>query len=89
MKVTFTKIIYEDYEVDVPFEEYENRFDESKEEMVLEYMHNAIKVHEKIELDDIELGKLDDEDAKYQEDQYKQWQYEAMLEELDYRESVL
>ena len=89
MKVKFTKIIYEDYEVDVPFEEYENRFYESKEEMVLEYIHEAIKVHEAIELDDIELGRLDHEDKEYQEAQYEQWKYEAMVEELDYRESVL
>ena len=89
MKITFTKCIYEDYEVDVPFEEYQDRFNDSKEEAVLEYMHDAIKVREEVELDDIELGKLDDKDEEYQKKQFRQWEHEATLEECEYLGDIL
>ena len=89
MRITFTKCIYEDYEVDVPFEEYQNRFNDSKEETVLEYMHDARKVREEVELDDIELGELDDEDEEYQKEQFRQWEYEAALEECEYLGDIL
>lgn len=89
MKIRFTKCIYEDYEVDVPFEEYQNRFNDSKEDAVLEYMHDAIKVGEEVELDDIELGKLDEEDEEFQTEQFKQWEHEAILEEYEYLGDIL
>jgi len=89
MKITFTKCIYQDYEVDVPFEEYQNKFNDSKEEAVLEYMQDAIKVREEVELDDIELGELDDEDEEFQKEQFKQWELEATLEEYEYLGGVL
>ena len=73
MKITFTKCIYQDCEVDVPLEEYEQRFNDSKEETVLEYMHDARKVREEVELDDIELGELDDEDEDYLKEQDMLW----------------
>ena len=65
MKITFTKCIYEDYEVDVPYEEFVERFVDSKYEAVLEYMHKASKIGEEVEIDCLELGKLDDEDEAY------------------------
>ena len=89
MKITFTKCIYEDYEVDVPYEEYQERFNDSREEAVLEYMFKANKIREEVELEDIELGKLDNEDEEYLQEIYDQQDYEDRLQNREYLESLI
>lgn len=58
MRVTFTKCIYEDYEVDIPYKEFVEDSSESEHEAVLQYMFNANKINEEVEIDNIEIGKL-------------------------------
>ena len=89
MKVTFTKCIYEDYEVDIPLREYQERFNDCKEEAVLEYMHDACKVGEEVGIDDIDLGKLDNEDEDYLQELYDQQDYEDRLQNSGYLESLI
>lgn len=84
MKITFTKCIYEDYEVDVPYEEYIDRFDESKHEITLEYLHKATKVGEEIEIDCIEIGKLDFADEEYQRRMDQAYQRDAAILNSEY-----
>lgn len=84
MKITFTKVIYEDYEVEVPLEEYQERFNDSKEEAVLEYMYKATKIGESVELEDMEAGSLDDEDEDYQREQDRLWEIEERDQNSDY-----
>lgn len=89
MKITFTKCIYEDYEVDIPLEEYQNRFNDCKQEAVLEYMFKANKIREEVDIDNIDLGKLDDEDENYLQREYDQWNYEDSLQDSEYLESLI
>lgn len=84
MKITFTKCIYEDYEVNVPLKEYQERFNDSKEEAILEYMFKATKVREDVELEDMEVGSLDDEDEEYQEEQDRLWEIDERNQNSDY-----
>lgn len=84
MKITFTKVIYEDYEVDVPLKEYQERFNDSKEEAILEYMYKATKIGESVELEDMEAGSLDDEDEEYQKEQDRLWEIEERDQNSDY-----
>lgn len=84
MKITFTKVIYEDYEVDVPLEEYQERFNDSKEEAVLEYMFRATKIGEDVTLEDMEVGSLDDEDEEYQREQDRLWEIDERDQNSDY-----
>lgn len=84
MKITFTKVIYEDYDVDVPLKEYQERFNDSKEEAIMEYMNKAIKTNEFIELEDMEAGSLDDEDEEYQREQDRLWEIDERDQNSDY-----
>lgn len=84
MKITFTKVVYEDYEVDVPLEEYQERFNDSKEEAILEYMFKATKVGESVELEDMEAGSLDYEDEEYQREQDRLWEIDERDQNSDY-----
>lgn len=84
MKITFTKCIYQDYEVDVPLKEFQESFNDSKEEAILEYMFKATKVGEEVELDDMEVGSLDDEDEEYQKEQDRLWEIEERDQNSDY-----
>lgn len=84
MKITFTKCIYQDYEVDVPLKEYQERFNDNKEEAILEYMHKAIKTREFIELEDMKAGSLDDEDEEYQKEQDRLWEIDERDQNSDY-----
>lgn len=89
MRVTFTKCIYEDYEVDIPLREYQERFNDCKEEAVLEYMFKASKIGENVDIDDIDLGKLDDEDENYLQELYDQQDCEDRLQDREYLESLI
>ncbi|WP_296142378.1 hypothetical protein [uncultured Anaerococcus sp.] len=84
MKITFTKCIYQDYEVDVPLKEYQERFNDSKEEAILEYMFKATKINEDVELDDMKVGSLDDEDEDYLIEQDMLWEIEERDQNYDY-----
>lgn len=84
MKITFTKCIYQDYEVDVPLKEYQERFNDSKEESILEYMFKATKIREDVELEDMEIGSLDAEDEDYQREQDRLWEIDEINQNSDY-----
>ncbi|MBM0046815.1 hypothetical protein JNO63_06890 [Anaerococcus sp. mt242] len=84
MRITFTKCIYQDCEVDVPLKEFQERFNDSKEEAILEYMFKAKKIHEYVELDDMKVGSLDDEDEEYQKEQDRLWEIDERNQNSDY-----
>lgn len=84
MKITFTKCIYEDYEVDLPLKEFQERFNDSKEEAILEYMFKATKIRENVELEDMDVGTLDDEDEDYLREQDMLWDIEERYQNYDY-----
>lgn len=89
MKITFTKCIYEDYEVDVPLKEFQERFNDSKEEAILEYMFKATKVREDVELDDMKVGSLDDEDEEYEKEQDRLWEIDERNQDFDFLEGLI
>jgi|GEM_PF-2406977 hypothetical protein len=68
MKITFTKIIYEDYEVDIPKQAMDEVFFDDYEQAIVEFMGRAEKVGEDIDIDDIKVGKLDSWDEQYLEE---------------------
>lgn len=89
MRVTFTKCIYKDYEVDIPYKEFVEDFSESEHEAVLQYMFKANKINEEVEIDNIEIGKLDDEDQEYCDMLYNQDVEDDRLLNLQYEEGLL
>ncbi|MBM0046675.1 hypothetical protein JNO63_06180 [Anaerococcus sp. mt242] len=89
MKITFTKCIYQDYEVDVSLQEFQERFNDSKEEAILEYMFKATKVREDVELEDMEIGSLDYEDEEYQKEQDRLWAIDERDQNSDYLGSLI
>lgn len=89
MKITFTKCIYQDYEVEVPLKEYQERFNDSKEEAILEYMFKATKIREDVELDDMQVGSLDDEDEYYQKEQDRIWEIDERNQDFAFLEDLI
>lgn len=88
MKVKFTKCVYEDYEVDIPKRVMDECLIGAYEDTVVEYMAKAVKVNEDVEIDNIELGALDDEDEAYEEDVSRQWEDENRLATSEYYEEA-
>lgn len=89
MKITFTKIIYEDYEVDIPKQAMDEVFFDDYEQAIVEFMGKAEKVGEDIDIDDIEVGKLDIRDEKYLEDLDRQANDDYNLLNSQYEDGLL
>lgn len=89
MKITFTKIIYEDYEVDIPKQAMDEVFFDDYEQAIVEFMGRAEKVGEDIDIDDIKVGKLDIRDEKYLEDLDRQANDDYNLLNSQYKDGLL
>ena len=89
MKITFTKIIYEDYEVDIPKQAMDEVFFDDYEQAIVEFMGKAEKVGEDIDIDDIKVGKLDIRDEKYLEDLDRQANDDYNLLNSQYKDGLL
>lgn len=89
MRVTFTKCIYEDYEVDIPKQAMDEVFFDDYEQAIVEFMGKAEKVGENIDIDDIKVGKLDSRDEKYLEDIDRQAEEDERLISYQYKEGLL
>ena len=89
MKVTFTKCIYEDYEVDIPKQAMDEVFFDDYEQAIVEFMDKAEKVGEDVDIDDIEVGKLDHWDEQYLEDIDRQASEDERLLNSQYEEGLL
>lgn len=89
MRVTFTKCIYEDYEVDIPKQAMDEVFFDDYEQAITEFMDKAEKVGEDVDLDDIEVGKLDHWDERYLEDLDRQAREDEDLLNSQYEEGLL
>lgn len=89
MKITFTKIIYEDYEVDIPKQAMDEVFFDDYEQAIVEFMGRAEKVGEDIDIDDIKVGKLDSWDEQYLEDLDRQAEEDERLISYQYKEGLL
>lgn len=62
MKITFTKIIEETHEVDIPLQVIEEEFNGYTEDALEEYIQKSEKIDENVEIDDIENGKMNYQD---------------------------
>lgn len=89
MKITFTKIIYEDYEVDIPKQAMDEVFFDDYEQAIVEFMGRAEKVGEDIDIDDIKVGKLDSWDEQYLEELDRQANDDEDLLNSQYEDSLL
>lgn len=65
MKVTFTKVVYEDYEVDIPKQAMDEVYFDDFEQAVKEFKGSATKIGSEEVIEDVEAGKLDSRDEKY------------------------
>lgn len=89
MKITFTKCIYEDYEVDIPKQAMDEVFFDDYEQAIIEFMGKAEKIGEDTDIDDIEVGKLDSRDEKYLEDLDRQASEDEDLLNSQYEDGLL
>ena len=89
MRVTFTKCIYEDYEVDIPKQAMDEVFFDDYEQAIIEFMGKAEKIGEDIDIDDIKVGKLDSWDEQYLEDLDRQASEDEYLLNSQYEEGLL
>mgnify|MGYP006982312216 FL=1 len=89
MRVTFTKSIYEDYEVDIPKQAMDEVFFDDYEQAIIEFMGKAEKIGEDTDIDDIKVGKLDSWDEKYLEDLDRQASEDEDLLNSQYEDGLL
>ena len=73
MEIKFTKIIEEEYVVDIPLQIIEEMFNGYAEDAVENYIKNAVKIDEYVELDNVRKCGLSIEDELWQEaEDYRQ-----------------
>lgn len=89
MRVTFTKCIYEDYEVDIPKQAMDEVFFDDYEQAIIEFMGKAEKIGEDTDIDDIKVGKLDHRDERYLEELDRQASEDERLLNSQYEDGLL
>jgi hypothetical protein len=76
MNIKYTKLIEEEYEVDIPLEVIEVDYNGYVEDAVENYIKESTKVDEYVEIENIRKGKLDYEDEQWEELEYFRQQRE-------------
>ncbi|MFO3716090.1 hypothetical protein [Anaerococcus cruorum] len=72
MQIKFRRAIYQEYELEIPLQDLELKYQGNEEEAILNNLHKSYKVDEEVEIRDIHRGSLDDNDIN--------WQYFEMVE---------
>lgn len=89
MKVRFVKCIYEECEVDIPKEVIDECLYGTYEDTVIEYMKDAVKVGEEVEIDDIQFGELDYEDELYEARMHDEAVADYLILDRQYKEGLI
>jgi len=76
MNIKYTKLIEEEYEVDIPLAVIEVDYNGYVEDAVENYIKESTKVDEYVEIENIRKGKLDYEDEQWEELEYFRQQRE-------------
>ena len=76
MNIKYTKLIEEEYEIDIPLEVIEGDYNGYVEDAVENYIKESTKVDEYVEIENIRKGKLDYEDEQWEELEYFRQQRE-------------
>nr|DAX75157.1 MAG TPA: hypothetical protein [Caudoviricetes sp.] len=88
MNIKYTKLIEEEYEVDIPLEVIEVDYNGYVEDAVENYIKESTKVDEYVEIENIRKGKLDYEDEQWEELEYFRQQREEDEIMRDYYASL-
>ena len=89
MRVTFTKCIYCLLYTSPSPRAMDEVFFDDYEQAIVEFMDKAEKVGEDVDIDDIEVGKLDHWDEQYLEDIDRQASEDERLLNSQYEEGLL
>lgn len=88
MNIKYTKLIEEEYEVDIPLAVIEADYNGYVEDAVENYIKESVKIDECVEIDNVRKGKLDYEDEQWEELEYFRQQREEDEIMRDYYASL-